>query len=79
MANRLVLRDRRGDPWGNVEARIIWSDGGQDRIWINSNGYGEFGSSGNIREVQVAGETLFAFPSRVNGDTTTVANSDNSH
>jgi hypothetical protein len=79
MANRLILRDRRDDPWGNVEARIIWSGGGQDRVWVNSNGLGEFNGSGNVKEVQVAGEYLPAIPSRVDGSTTIVAISNNAH
>lgn len=79
MANRLILRDRRDDPWGNVEARIIWSGGGQDRVWVNNNGMGEFGGTGNIKEIQVAGETLYPSESRVDGSTTVVANSKNAH
>lgn len=79
MANRLILRDRRDDPWGNVEARIIWSGGGQDKVWVNANGVGEFSGTGNIKEIQVAGETLWPLTSKVDGSTTIVANSKNSH
>ncbi len=35
MANRLILRDRRKDPWVKVSARIFWEGGGQDSVWMN--------------------------------------------
>lgn len=79
MANRLILRDRKNYPWGNVQARVIWSGSGQDKVWVNSNGLGEFGGSGNIKEIQVAGEVLYANPSRVDGSTTTLAVSNRAH
>ena len=79
MANRLILRDVKDYPWGNVEARVLWSGGGQDKVWINSDGYGEFGGSGFIRGVQVAGEELPVIPARVDGRTTVQAKSNKSH
>ena len=80
MANRLVLRERRGYPWGNVEARVMWSGGGQDKVWVDSSGIGEFYGSGDIRVIKVAGESIYNFhPPTVNGNTTVTATSDNAH
>jgi len=79
MANRLVLRDTKDYSWGKVNARIFWVGGGQDGVWVNEDGIGEFKGEGNISYIAVAGETLYAIPSKVNGSTTTVAKSDKSH
>ena len=52
MANRLILRDRRKDSWGKVNARVFWEGGGQDSVWVNESGSGEFNSTGVISVVK---------------------------
>lgn len=81
MANSLILRERRGYPWGKVTATIFWVGGGQSSVWVDESGVGEFNlSSGVIDYIKVAGETLYnAKPAKVNGDTQVMAKSDNSH
>jgi hypothetical protein len=81
MANNLILRDRRGYPWGKVTATIIWVSGGQSKVWVNESGIGEFNlSSGVIDKIIVAGETLYPLSSpKVNGSTQVMAKSDNNH
>ncbi len=78
MPNRLLLRDRKKDPWKNANARIIWEGGGQDKIWVNSNGTGEFGGSGVVSYIDVAGEKINIYQ-RVDGNSTIVAISQNTH
>ena len=78
MANRLILRDRRKDPWVKVSARIFWEGGGQDSVWVDESGNGEFGGSGVVSHVIVAGEKMTILQ-RVNGSTSIVAISQNSH
>jgi len=78
MANRLILRDRRNDPWGNVNARIFWEGGGQDGVWVNSSGTGEFGGSGVVSYVDIAGEKIHVVQ-KVDGSSTIVAVSQNAH
>lgn len=79
MANRLILRDNRDYPWGKVTAHIFWVGGGQDSVWVNESGIGEFSGTGNIKHVDVAGEILYSDPSRVDGRTTVMARSNRSH
>lgn len=80
MANSLVLRERRGYPWGKVTATIFWVSGGQSKVWIDESGLGEFNlSSGVIEKIVVAGETLFPSPAKVNGSTQVMAKSSNNH
>ncbi len=79
MANLLLLKDRRKDSWGKVNARIIWSGGGQDNVWVDSHGIGEFNGTGTISYIIVAGETLHPSPRQVDGRTTVTAVSTNSH
>lgn len=78
MANRLLLRDRRKDPWKNVDVRLIWEGGGQDKIWVNSSGSAEFGGSGVISYIDVAGEKIYVVE-KVNGNSTIMAISQNNH
>jgi len=52
MANSLILRDRRKDSWGKVNARVFWEGGGQDSVWVNESGSGEFNSTGVISVVK---------------------------
>jgi hypothetical protein len=80
MANSLILRDRRGYPWGKVTATILWAGGGQSKVWVDESGIGEFNlSSGVIEKIIVAGETLPPSPAKVNGNTQVMAKSGNSH
>lgn len=79
MSNRLILQDRRGYPWGKVTARIMWAGGGQDKVWVNESGIGEFNGSGVISEIIVAGESLPPEPARVSGNTTVRARSERAH
>ena len=80
MANRLILRDRRGYPWGNVTATIRWIGGGFSKAWVNSSGRGEFGGSGIIDYVEVAGEKIKDIdPSKVDGNTSVVVRSNKNH
>jgi len=79
MANRLILKDGRGYPWGRVEATIRWRGGGFSKAWISESGRGEFGGSGYINEIVVAGEKVFFEPSRVDGRTTVFAQSTKNH
>ncbi|MBX7235403.1 MAG: hypothetical protein K1X65_13545 [Caldilineales bacterium] len=78
MTNRLLLRDRRNDLWGNVNARIFWEGGGQDGVWVNSSGTGEFSGSGVVLYVDVAGEKIYVVQ-KVAGNSTIVAVSQNTH
>ena len=78
MANRLILRDRRKDPWGNVTARLFWEGSGQDNIWVNSSGNGEFNGSGVVSYVDVAGEKIDVVQ-KVDGNSTVVVISRNAH
>lgn len=75
MANRLILRDRRGYPWGKVEATIRWRGGGFSKAWVSESGRGEFGGSGYIDEIIVAGEKVDFDPPKVDGRTTVFAQS----
>jgi len=80
MANRLILRERRGYPWGKLTATIFWVGGGQSSVWVDDSGVGEFHlSSGVIDYIKVAGETLYPSPAKVNGDTQVMAKSSNNH
>ncbi|MCZ7670431.1 MAG: hypothetical protein M5U34_26360 [Chloroflexi bacterium] len=78
MANRLILRDRRKDPWGKVNARIFWEGGGQDNIWVNESGNGEFSGTGIVSDVEVAGEKI-SIVQKVDGSTSIIAISRNTH
>lgn len=78
MANRLILRDRRKDPWGKVNVRLFWEGSGQDGIWIDESGSGEFGGTGVVSHIVVGGETI-NIVERVNGSSTIVAISRNNH
>jgi len=78
MANRLILRDRRKDPWGKVNVRLFWEGGGQDGIWVDESGSGEFGGSGVVSHVVAGGETI-KIVERVTGNSTIVAISRNAH
>lgn len=80
MANRLFLRERRGNSWGKLTATIFWVGGGQSSVRVDESGVGEFQrSSGVIEKVIVAGETLYPSPAKVTGDTQVMAKSSNSH
>lgn len=80
MANKLILLDRRDDPWKKVDARIFWEGGGQSGVWIGDSGTGEFSGSGVITHIVVAGETIQSHvPRKVNGETDVVAKSRNAH
>jgi hypothetical protein len=79
MANRLILYDKRKDPWGKVNARIFWEGGGQDSVWVNASGDGEFHGTGVVSYVEVAGEKILPNIRRVDGSTSIVAVSQNSH
>ena len=80
MANNLVLRERRGYPWGKVTATIFWVGGGQSKVWVDESGVGEFNlSSGVIEKIAVAGEILYPKPAIVNGNTQVLAKSDSNH
>jgi len=76
--NRLLLRDRRKDPWGNVNARIIWESGGQSAVWVNSNGTGEFNGNGIISFIRVPGEDIDV-AQKVDGNSSIVVVSRNAH
>lgn len=78
MANRLILRDRRKDPWGKVDVRLFWEGGGQDGVWVNESGVGEFSGTGVVSHIVAAGEKI-PITQRVDGRTSIVAISDNSH
>lgn len=78
MANRLILRDRRKDPWGKVNARVFWEGGGQDSVWVNESGNGEFSGAGVVKYVDVAGEKIDVVQ-RVDGNSSIVAVSRNAH
>ena len=80
MANKLVLEDRRNDPWGKVEARIIWEGTSQQSsVWVNESGRAEFDGTGLINAVVVAGEAITPPPRKVNGSTTIIVTSDYYH
>lgn len=79
MANVLILEDRRNDPWRKVSARIFWDGGGQDGVWVGESGRGEFGGSGVIKYIAVAGEEIVPTPRKVDGRTTILAVSRNTH
>lgn len=79
MANVLVLEDRRNDPWGKVDVRIFWEGGGQDGVWVNESGRGEFNGSGTIDHIVVAGESIRTTPRKVDGRTTIMAISRDAH
>lgn len=79
MANKLVLRDRRNNPWGNVNARVFWDGGGQDGVWVNASGVGEFKGSGTVSYIQVAGEQIFPDTTKADGSSTIFAKSKNAH
>ncbi len=78
MANRLLLRDRRNDVWGNVSVRLFWEGGGQDGVWVNGGGSGDFSGSGIVDYVDVAGEKI-GVSQRVDGNSTIVVKSQNTH
>lgn len=78
MTNKLILRDRRNDPWGNVNARIFWQGGGQDGTWVNSNGIGEFSGTGIVAYIDVAGEKI-SVVQKVDGSSTIKVTSQNAH
>lgn len=78
MANRLILRDRRKDPWGKVTARVFWEGGGQDSVWVNESGNGEFNGTGVVSYIDVAGEKI-SIVQKVDGGTSIVAISQNTH
>ena len=78
MPNRLILRDRRKDPWGKVNVRLFWEGGGQDRIWIDESGNGSFGGSGVVSHIVAGGETIHIVE-KVNGSSTIIAISNNAH
>jgi hypothetical protein len=78
MANRLILRDRRKDPWRNVNARIFWEGGGQDGVWVDSSGNGEFRGTGVVAYVEAGGEKIHVVQ-KVDGSSTIVAISQNAH
>lgn len=78
MANRLILRDRRKDPWGKVNARVFWEGGGQDSVWVNESGSGEFNGTGVVSYIEVAGEKI-SIVQKVDGGTSIVAISKNTH
>ena len=80
MANSLILRERRGYPWGKVSATILWVGGGQSSVWVDESGVGEFNlNSGVIDKIKAAGETLYPTPAKVSGDTQVMAKSSNNH
>jgi hypothetical protein len=79
MANTLVLEDRRSQPWGKVDARVFWEGGGQDGVWVNESGRGEFPGSGTILYIKVASEEITPTPRKVDGRTTIIAVSRNTH
>ena len=78
MANRLILRDKRKDAWGKVNARIFWEGGGQDGIWVNDAGIGEFSGTGVVSFIEVAGEKIHIVQ-RVDGSSSIIAISQNTH
>ncbi len=74
MANSLILRERRGYPWGKVTATILWVGGGQSSVWVDESGVGEFNlNSGVIDKIKAAGGTLYPTPGKESGDTQTIA------
>lgn len=78
MANHLILRDRRREPWGKVSARIFWEGGGQDSVWVNEAGVGDFSGTGVVTHIVVAGEEIVIMR-KVDGSTTIPAISENAH
>ena len=78
MANRLVLRDRKKNPWGKVNARVFWEGGGQDSVWVNESGNGEFSGTGVVSYISVASEKI-SIVQRVDGNTSIVAISQYAH
>lgn len=80
MSNRLILKERRGYPWGKVEATIRWRGGGFSKVWVDSQGRGEFSGTGHIDYVTVAGEKITdVYPKKVDGRTAIVVQSDRNH
>ena len=79
MANTLIREDSRNDPWRKVNVRIFWEGGGQDGVWVGDSGRGEFNGSGIIKYVAVAGEEIVPSPRKVDGRTTIMAISRNTH
>ena len=80
MANRLILKERRGYPWGKVEATIRWRGGGFSKVWVDSQGRGEFSGTGFIDHVIVAGENIHdVHPLKVDGRTSVVVQSNRNH
>ena len=78
MANRLLLRDKRKDSWGKVNARVFWEGGGQDSVWVNEAGVGEFNGTGIVSHIEVAGEKI-SVGQKVDGSTSVTAISPNTH
>ena len=78
MANRLLLRDRQKNTWGRIDARVFWEGGGQDGVWVNESGTGEFDGTGIISYVEAAGEKI-PIVQKADGSTTIVAVSQNVH
>ncbi len=78
MSNRLILRDRRKDAWGKVNARVFWEGGGQDSVWVNETGIGEFKGTGVVSYIEAAGEKIIVVQ-KVDGSTSIVAISENTH
>jgi len=78
MANRLILRDRRKEAWGKVNTRVFWEGGGQDSVWVNETGAGEFNGTGVVSYIEAAGEKI-PVVQKVDGSTSIVAISQNTH
>lgn len=78
MSNQLILKDRRGEPWGKVDVRLFWQGGGQDKFWVNDRGVGEFGGSGIVSHITVAGEQI-GVGQKVDGNSSIVVMSRSAH
>lgn len=78
MANRLILRDRRKDPWGKVNVRLFWEGGGQSSVWVDESGNGEFNGTGIVSHIIAADEKIVLMD-KVNGSSSIVAVSRNAH
>lgn len=78
MANRLLVRDGNKNVWGKISVRVFWEGGGQDGVWIDESGTGEFNGVGVVDYVMAPGEKI-EVSRRVDGNTSLVLISKDSH
>lgn len=55
MAVTLIVQDRRGNPYGKVNAFIKWSDG-TSNVWVPDSGRATFSTTGTIEYIEIAGK-----------------------